>query len=317
MIVLCGDSDGTEQDLYSEEGEKLFSTYVKPVLGDKGVLFTWNTKHGEVHKEYMVNILQPRRPLPQLEEAKNDPLQPNDADAGFVDVRPDLTSKWVPDPYQSSSAGQAQQRSHNTAAKPRSNPGTEGCPIGLMMNTRLRNGEVSYHLGDVRFRYKGFQVPSSLSEPLRKIKGSTKSARVEIFRNKEGRLQAKVTTDGPFSGPVEEINEIQGQEAWQPPSHVEQWTFWPVLRTRLRHGWISQDPEDVEYWEEGFQPPTWLTEHLQQTKQEVESALVEISRDQRGELHPRVVTQESNRGVRAYISKAVSKVKDVLDSDWE
>ena len=307
MVVLCGDSDGTEQDLYSGEGEKLFTAYVKPVLGDKGVLLTWNTKHGEIHEKFMMSILQRRQPLPPLKDADANPLQysdaPHPADADFVDVKDDLTSEWVLGPYQSSSAGQAQQRSHNTAAKPRSNPETQGCPIGLMMNTRLHNGEVSYDPGDVRFRYEGFQVPSSPSEPLRKIKGSTKSARVQIVRNKEGRLQAKVTTDKKLIGPVEEmINKTQCQEVWQPPSHVAQGECRLVLRTRLRHGLISRDREDVEYWEQGFQPPRWLTEHLLQTKWEVESALVEISRDQRGELHPRVVTQDSI-GLRAFLSK--------------
>ena len=286
VVAFCGD-EYNKGDLYSEEVERQFNQYVKPILEDKAILFSWNASHGEIHEDCMLQILQPDAFQNQTTGAQKKGAKTEAFISGTTEHSPAMDQgSWY------NSKGDSQ--------------GTTRTPVSARDDPL---GETTYQSGG----WQSHQIPGNAHHQDRDERGDDARSKHDTrYQAGHGQFQqtpAEYNVQNNWwqwgNGAMYQQRDTSQQPVQYstPPGYSYQGNIpqsrgtgqtVTVLKTRLRYGQISFEKKDLEIMEEGLEVPVWLVEHLQTTKRNVKVALLEIHRDASGNLNP-TVTEEMSR----------------------
>ena len=257
VVAFCGD-EYNKGDLYSEEVERQFNQYVKPILEDKAILFSWNASHGEIHEDCMLQILQPDAFQNQTTGSQKKGAKTEAFISGTTEHSQMRHSSAMDQGSRYNSKGDSQ--------------GTARAPVSARDHPL---GETTYQSGG----WQSHQIPGNVHHQDRDERGDDARSKQHDTRYQHGRGQSH-----QIPGNAHHQDSPQGRGTGQTVT---------VLKTRLRYGRISYEKKDLEIMEEGLEIPVWLVEHLQTTKSNVKVALLEIHRDASGNLNPTVTEDMS------------------------
>ena len=290
VVAFCGD-EYNKGDLYSEEVERQFNQYVKPILGDKAILFSWNASHSKIHEDCMLQILQSGSFQNQSTGSQK---------TGATESAEAFTS----------GTKERSQMRHSPAIDQGSWYNSKGDSQG----TTRTPVSAHDHLTDKWFHRMGgwqsHQISGNAHHQDRGERRDGARSKQHDTRNQAGRGQSQQTPAeynvqnnwwqwGNGAMYQQRDTSQQPVQYSTPPGYSYQGNIpqsrgtgqtVTVLKTRLRYGQISFEKKDLEIMEEGLEVPVWLVEHLQTTKRNVKVALLEILRDAIGNLNP-VVTE--------------------------
>ena len=115
----------------------------------------------------------------------------------------------------------------------------------LVLKTRLRHGKISYDEQDVEVRLEGWTAPQVMANHLWMQWNSTKDAELLVYR--ELNTSNKRTVVNKVKG-MNVAGVMQSVTQFSRPKKTEEL----ILKTRLRHGKISYDEQDVEVRLQGW-----------------------------------------------------------------
>ena len=230
VVVVCGD-EYNKGDLHSGEVEQEFNQYVKPILGDKAILFSWNASHDTIHEDYMLQILQPGAFQNQSTGSQKTGA------IGSAEAFTSATAEHSPAMDQSSrysskghSQGTARATYESDEYRSQGNipQGRETGQTVTVLKTRLRYGQISFEKKDLEIMEEGLEIPVWLLEHLQMTKRNVKEALLEIHRDASGNLNPVVTEgvstfekiNTPERAHYHPLSETTNQSSHQIPGNV-------------------------------------------------------------------------------------------------
>lgn len=167
---------------------------------------------------------------------------------------------------------------------------TARCPTvsgkRVMLKSKLNNGRISYHPRDIKILFRGFEVPELIKAFLLENYSSVSETEVRILQGNNGELIVPRLVD--------EGLQLAANETLR-------------LSTRLRHGKVSFEEDDLYFISPDWEIPQYIIERLERDYWAVPCCELYLIIDAEGNLTVRIQMELTDR-VASAIFNQVNKV---------
>lgn len=168
-----------------------------------------------------------------------------------------------------------------------------------MLKSKLRNGYISYHPGDLEILYPTFKVPDQNRESLWNAHYNIPEAGLEIVKDINGEPRVTVEPKSKDSSKEGELGIAENETV--------------MLETRVRYGKVSFEKGDLQYISPNFKIPLYITNSLKRDYESMPNGELCVISDEQGNLRYKVQLERKDKA-RGFASKVWRTVTNYKSS---